>query len=93
MTGDYKYPLTLDVEEARQAEGEYRWQCRLEVERLIDELTDCLERDTDQRSFRLSGNPEILLRQAFEFHYKAEALRNVADVLNHRQVTARLTEV
>lgn len=86
----YKYPLTLDVDEARQSEAHYRYRCRMEVTKLIGELAECLERDTDQKSFLLSGNPEILLRQAFEFHYKAEALRNVAEVLTHRQNSASL---
>lgn len=89
----YKYPLTLDVDEARQTEANYRHRCRMEVTKLIGELTECLERDVDEKSFRLSGNPEILLRQAFEFHYKAECLRNVAEVLTHRQNSASLSRV
>lgn len=76
---------TLGIDEARIAEGQYRAQCRSQVEVLIRDLTDCLEHDKDGTSFRLFGNPEMVLRQAFEYHYKAEALRNVAQVLTYRQ--------
>lgn len=76
---------TLGIDEARIAEGQYRAQCRGQVEELIRDLMDCLDHDKDGTSFRLSGNPALVLRQAFDYHSKAEALRNVVQVLTYRQ--------